>query len=338
MKKYLRHAITTFGLAILAVFLLNSGSITTAQTSPVNNNVGQALEIAPPVVILKADPGQTVKSQIILRDVSTGKLVVTNQINDFTASGEEGIPKLNLDADKPGPYSIIDWINPISELTLNPKQVKTLPITINVPINASPGGYFGVIRFSATAPELKGTGVSLSASLGALIFIRVNGDAKEGMAAASFTATNPGSSKSAWLFEQAPINFDVRLKNTGNVFEQPTGIISITDMFNNKIANVNVNMAQSYVLPQSIRKFSQTLDKGQLGNRWLFGKYTAKLNITYGAKNQTLTQTLTFWVIPWRLILVIITVLIGIIIALIFGIKRYNRYVVKKSHSYRRRR
>jgi hypothetical protein len=337
MKKYLSAAITTFGLAILTVGLFATGSIVAAQSTS-KPGTGSALEIGPPVIILKSDPGPTVTSQINLRNVSLTKQIVTSQVNDFGAAGEEGLPKINIDAGTPSPYSIISWISPPAELTLNSRQVKTIPLTVKVPANASPGGYYGVVRFTATAPELKDTGVSLTPSLGALVFIRVNGDAKESMTVKSFIATDPGKPKSAWLFEQTPINFDVRLENTGNVFEQPAGVISITDMFNKKVADVNVNLPPGYVLPHSIRKFSQELNEGQLGNRWLFGKYTAQLKLTYGAKNQTLNETLTFWVIPWRLILVVIVILIGLIIALIFGIKRYNRYVVNKSHRYRRRR
>ncbi|MCX6728243.1 MAG: hypothetical protein NTV39_00520 [Candidatus Saccharibacteria bacterium] len=329
---------TTIGLAIFAAILFATGPIVAAQTTKSLPGSGSALEIAPPVLVLKADPGQTVSAQINLRNISLVPQVVTGQVDDFGASGEQGLPKVNIDNTTPGPYSIINWIAPPAQLTLNSKQIKTLPITIHVPANASPGGYYGVIRFTATAPELKGTGVALTPSLGALIFIRVNGDAKENLTVASYTATVPGTSKSSWLFEQTPINFDVRLQNNGNVFEQPAGVISINDMFGKKVADVNVNQPPGFVLPHSIRKFSQVLNEGQLGNKWLFGKYTATLKLTYGAKNQTLTQVLTFWVIPWRLILVIIVVLIGVIIALIFGIKRYNRYVVNKSHSYRRRR
>jgi hypothetical protein len=337
MKKYLLTAITTFGLVILTVGLFASGSIVAAQTTS-TAGTGSALEIAPPVIILKADPGQIITTQINLRDVSLTKQIVTSQIDDFGADGEAGLPKINIDNSTPGPYSIINWISPPAELTLDSKQIKTLPLMVHIPADASPGGYYGVIRFTATAPELKSTGVALTPSLGALVFIRVNGDAKESMSVASFVATNPGETQSAWLFEQTPVNFDVRLQNTGNVFEQPAGVITIADMFNKKVADVNFNLPPGYVLPHSIRKFSQVLNEGQLGNRWLFGKYTATLHLTYGAKNQTLTQVLTFWVIPWRLILVIIVVLIAVIIALIFGIKRYNSYVVSRSNSYRRRR
>lgn len=336
MKKFTIYAITTIGLAVLAVCLFASGSLVAAQTTTTAAGSGSALEIAPPVLVLKADPGQTINTQINLRDISLVQQVVTGEVNDFGASGEEGLPKVTLDNATPGPYSIIKWISPPAQLTLNPKQIKALPLTIKVPANAAPGGYYGVIRFTATAPSLKGTGVALTPSLGALIFIRVNGDAKESMAVESFTAINPDTNKASWLFEQTPIQFDVRLNNTGNVFEKPdsTSVITIKDMFDKKVADVNVK--QGFVLPHSIRKYSQNLDKGQLGDRWLFGKYTATLKLPYGSKNQVLTQVLTFWVIPWRLILVIVVILIGLIIALIFGIKRYNNFVVKKSRGYRR--
>ncbi|HUC96130.1 MAG TPA: hypothetical protein VMR16_00495 [Candidatus Saccharimonadales bacterium] len=337
MKKYTVYAITTIGLAILAVSLFTSGSIVAAQSAS-TPGTGSALEIAPPVLILKANPGQTVTAQINLRDISKVQQVVTSQVDDFGASGEEGLPQIDVNNSTPGPYSIINWVSPPAELTLNSKQIKSLPLTINVPANASPGGYYGVIRFTATAPELSGTGVALTPSLGALVFIRVNGNAKESLSVASFTAINPDDTKSGWLFEKTPIQFDVRIQNTGNVFEQPAGVISITDMFGKKIADVNVNQPPGYVLPHSIRKYSQVLNGGQLGNKWLFGKYTAKLELTYGAKNQTLTQTMTFWVIPWRLILVVVVVLIGVIIALYYGIKRYNQFVVKRAQGHRTKR
>src|SRR5262249_41917155 len=152
-----------------------------------------------------------------------------------------------------------------------------------------------------TPPELKDTGVSLSASLGSLLFIRVNGEAKEGLEIAEFNAAdslgNTGS-----LFESVPLQFIQRLKNTGNTHLQPTCQITITDMFGKKIATVNINLPPRNILPDSIRKFDEPLDSAVLGNKMLLGKYTADLNITYGDSHQTLTASMTFWVIPYRLI------------------------------------
>jgi hypothetical protein len=104
-------------------------------------------------------------------------------------------------------------------------ELQKLPVIINVPKNAAPGGYWGVIRFTATPPGIDGTGVSLSASLGSLIFIRVSGDAKESINLEQFYASEPGKDTPSGLFETTPLDFVVRIKNSGSVHEQPVSRI-----------------------------------------------------------------------------------------------------------------
>lgn len=325
MKKPTILTISIISLATLSAVLLLPGAIVSAQT----NSGGQALEIAPPVINLTADPGQTIQTKINIRDVSTSNLIVTGQINDFVAGGENGIPRILMDASEKSPYSIKDWIAPLSQLTLESKKTKDLLLTIHVPINAAPGGYYGVVRFTAAPPELKDTGLALSASLGALILLRVNGDAKENLSIESFYAKD--GDKTGWLFETTPIQFVERLKNSGNIHEQPAGLVTITDMFGKKVATVGVNQPPGNILPQSIRKFEQPLDSSIIGNKMLFGRYKAVLSVTYGASNNVITKSIEFWVIPYRLIGVIIVLLIIAFIVLYFLIKRYNRYVVKRA-------
>lgn len=303
---------------------------------------GQALEIAPPVIILSADPGETLTTQINIRDISSGSLLVKGEINDFTAAGEDGTPKI-LEESETSAYSLKNWVSFPSELLLNAKQLKKLPITINIPSNASPGGYYGTIRFTATAPELKDTGVSLSASLGALLMIRVKGEAKEELSIKDFFASNIDtrdendievSGKVSNFFESAPIQFNQRLTNTGNVYEQPSGLVTITDMFGKKIATLGINQPPRQILPDSTRKFTQLLDKSVIGNKILFGRYKADLNVVYGDNKQTINSSLTFWVIPYRTILAIITAIIVLFIILRSSIKRYNKHIIKKSRYY----
>jgi hypothetical protein len=325
--------LVTAGLSILALLI---GSFAPAMFASAQANTnGQALEIAPPVVNLTADPGQTIKTQISLRDVSKGKLVVKGQVNDFVASGEDGTPKILLEDNDSNPYSLKKWISPLPELLLNPKQIENLPVTIKVPMNASPGGYYGVIRFTATPPELDGNGVSLSASLGALVLLKVNGNVKENLSIEEFSMNSPG--KSGSLFESTPLQFVERIKNTGNMHEQPTGQITITDMFGKKVATVNINLPPRNILPQSIRKFEQSLDSSVLGDKKLFGKYTAELRVTYGANNQVVTSSKTFWVIPYTLIGIIILLVVGGFITLRILIKRYNRHIIKKAQKSHRK-
>lgn len=327
-----QHATSTIiGISILA--LVVSLFVPAAQTLAADNNggTGQALEIAPPVLNLTANPGQTLNAQIALRDVSTGQLVVTGTVNDFVADGEDGTPKILMEEDEEtSPYSLKDWVAPLPELLLEPREIQNLPVTINVPANAAPGGYYGVVRFTATPPNLDGQGVALSASLGALILLRVNGDAKESMTIEEFGIHN-GNGKLSNLFQSTPITFVQRVKNTGNVHQQPAGQVTIIDMFGKKVAAVNVNLPPRNVLPQSIRKFEQKLDSSVIGNKQLFGRYTAQLRITYGTDKQVITSETTFWVIPYTLIGIAILVLVGGFIALRIMIRRYNSHIIGKA-------
>lgn len=292
-----------------------------------NTGSGQALEIAPPVITLTANPGQTIKADIKLRDISSTKLVVTNQINDFVAAGEDGTPKILTGDTSDNPFSLKSWIAPLQSLTLSPREIETLPVTINVPITASPGGHYGIIRFTGTPPELKGTGVSLSASLGALILLTVNGQLRDSLTMQEFSANNGGKASS--LFESAPITFVVRLKNAGNVQEEPSGYVKVTDMFGKTVAGVNINVPPKNVLPDSIRKFTGALDKSVIGNKRLFGHYTAIVNLAYGAAaKHTVSGSMSFWVIPYRLIGALVAGIVIAFFVLRFLIKRYNRHIL----------
>lgn len=290
---------------------------------------GQALEIAPPVITLSSDPGKTVKTTINLRDVSSSSLVVTNEINDFTAAGLDGTPKIMFDDETAGPYSLRAWISPVPQLLLKPREVKELPITITVPEDASPGAHYGVIRFTGTPPDLDSTGVSLSASLGALVLLKVNGDIKEGLSLTQFSVSHKG--KPGPVFESTPLQFSQQIKNTGNMFEAPTGYVTIKNMFGKPIAAVNINLEKRNVLPASTRQFTGSLDKSVIGTRRLFGRYTAQLHLTYGTNKQVLESSLSFWVIPFKIIAGIIILLIGGFFVLRFLIGRYNRRIISQS-------
>lgn len=329
MKKT-RYALLT-AATLAAIIIAPAQSI-----YAINDGAGQALEIAPPVLTLSANPGQTINAQIDLRDISNSPLVVTGTVNDFSAKDENGNPNINLDTAEPSPYSIRPWLQPLAQLNMKSKELQKLPIVIKVPANASPGGYWGVIRFTATPPNMDQTGVSLSASLGSLIFVRVNGDAKENMSVAGFYTTEPGRDTAASLFESTPINFVLRIQNNGNVQEQPYGQIIVTDMFGRAAAAVNMNLERRNVLPGSIRKFTAPLDKGALGTSTLFGKYTAKITMNYGPKSQTTSATLTFWIIPYRLIIIIIVGLILLFFIIRALIRNYNRRITRRVRTSRR--
>jgi hypothetical protein len=263
-------------------------------------------------------------------------LVVGGEANDFTAAGEDGTPKIILNnEDNNNPYSMKAWVVAPVSLNLVPKEVKTMDITINVPKDASPGGHYGIIRFTATPPSLKSSGVSLSTSLGALMLVTVSGPVSEKLSIAEFSVNHNG--KTGDVFQSGPLNFVQRIKNEGNVHEQPTGRVAITDMFGRKVANVNMNLPPRNILPVSTRKFQEPLDKAVIGKRKLFGRYSATLTVTYGKNKQTVSSSLVFWVIPYRVVAVVIALLVAGFFALRYGIRRYNRFIIGQSSRRRKK-
>jgi hypothetical protein len=330
----MKHRLLSTALTLLVLGSVFA-PVAQAATTATDPGASQALEISPPVVNLTGNPGETVKTQISIRDVANVPLIVKGQVNDFVASGEDGSPKILLEEGETSPYSMKTWFAPLSQLNLEPKKIQNLTISITIPKDAAPGGYYSTIRFTASAPGMDTTGVSLSASLGALILMQVKGDAKESLSVAEFSTIDT-TGKSTWLFESIPVNFLLRTANSGNIHEQPVGQATVKDMFGNTVGLVNINLERRNVLPGSTRRFESPLDKAVIGDRMLFGRYTADLVVTYGTTGKQATMTIAFWVVPWKLILIVIGVLVGGFFILRFALHRYNDYILSRSPRRRR--
>ncbi len=301
----------------ISLLLINAGAAT-AQTTP-----GQGLEISPPLVDVKTDPGKTVSFNIRVRNITKSTLVATGDLNDFVAHGENGQPNKLVKQGETSPYSFKSWAQPIPTLTLAPNQQQATTVTLNVPTSASPGGHYGVVRFTGSAPELQGTGVSLSASIGTLVLINVSGNVVQKASISEFYASQNGKKSS--FFEKGPLSFTERIKNEGNSHFKPIGTLRITGTFGNEIAVLTINQNGGNVLPNSTRRFDQTLHKTSL-----FGHYKAEANIQYAGKN--LNQTIGFWVIPYKTIAVFLGILIILIVVIRYLLKGYKKRILKQSN------
>jgi len=253
-----------------SVFVALSGMAMAATPTPTPDaagSPGQGLEISPPVIELSADPGQTVTASIRLRNVTKGELIAKGKADDFGASSDEsGQPKLLLDETGETRFSLKYWVQGVADLRLAPQELKTSVISIAVPANAEPGGHFGVVRFTAVPPSLEGTGVALSASVGALILLKVSGAITEKVTLAEFSTLQGGKKSS--FFSHGPVDFLVRVRNEGSLHEKVQGTIEVKNWFGKKIGSVVVNAKGGNVLPDSVRKFQQTF-----GEKRLFGHY-----------------------------------------------------------------
>lgn len=302
------------GVGAVLVLALGLPLTALAQTS------GQGLEISPPLIDQKVDPGQTYTLNIRLRNITGTKVVAKARLDDFVAGGEDGQPQVLTDTNEASPYSFKSWVSGISDLEIDPQEQKTAAITVKVPADAAPGGHYGVVRYTAVPVDLKDTGVSLSASIGSLVLLSVSGEVSTQANIEEFFVSQ--NNKRGSIFEKLPLSFTERIKNSGNVHIKPTGHVKVKNLFGHEVAQLEVNKNGGNILPASIRKFDQTLE-----GKTMFGRYSAEMHLTYG-DNQELMRTLSFWVIPYKLIAIIVAGLIIIITLIRLGLRRYKRGVL----------
>jgi hypothetical protein len=307
---------TTF--AVLAALLLLVSSLPVYAQS-----AGQGLEISPPLIEKSGDPGSTQSFTIRVRNVTSATLVVTTTVDDFVANGEDGQAKLLLDNKETSPYSVKGWATLPAQITLVKDEAKSVQIDLHVPKDAAPGGHYGVARFTGAPPGVEGSGVSLSASIGTLMLVNVSGQAKTSAKLVEFYTTSNG--KKGAFFDKGPYGFTERIQNTGNVHFKPTGTVRVTDWRGHEVQVLSVNTTGGNVLPNSIRKFSQEMDK----NKKLFGRYQAELNVQYSG--QTLSGSLSFWVIPLKTIAIAAGVIIVAFLMIRSLMRNYTKRAVNKA-------
>lgn len=305
---------------VAGLVLLPASSL--AVVAPTQLAPGQGLQISPPLVSVAADPGQTVILAIKIRNISSGALVIHGTVDDFGAKGEAGEPQILLGETASTRYSLKYWIATVPSVTLKSQEQQTLNVPVNVPKNAEPGGHYGVVRFTGTPPNLEGTGVALSASIGTLVLFTVNGDITEHLSAVDITASQKGATHS--FFEQGPLTITERIKNDGNVHERPKGNVVISNLFGRQTASLAVDSTGGNILPDSIRKFSQ-----DIGKKNLFGRYTVKGSLVYGNGKTLVLPVTSFWVIPYKLIIAVLLIVTVLFFLLRFGLRRYNAYIIK---------
>lgn len=322
MNKLLFSRITVGVIAFVAVASAIAVAPVSAQTA--DPTAAQGIQVSPALVELNAERGKAYTLNLKVTNITSTKLTYTTDVNDFNSKGEAGSPNVLLDSRLPASASVIDWVSTIPEFTLDTREGRTITAQVTIPNDAEPGGHYGVIRFSGRAPEVKETGVGLTASTGMLLLIRVSGDINETASLASFTTARGGNQTS--FFETAPIQFVTRIKNEGNIHVKPIGNIDVRDWFGNSVTTIAVNESKSNVLPDSIRRF-----ENEYQSNWMFGLYTANLTLGYGTTGQAITSTISFWVIPYKLVLVVLLAFVTFVFIVSRLVKVYNRHIIAKA-------
>ncbi len=308
MKK-LRYALL---VTVIAIFSICTIGLVKAE------NEKTTISISPLTFDLAADPGNTLNNEMLIKNGGTSPIKVSMNAQDFVATGEEGEVSL---VDDNNTYSLASWVKmDSSEFTLNGGEQKAVKFEIVIPKNAEPGGHYGSVYAYLSPVTGTASGAGVGQKVGSLVFLKVNGASSQSAQVKSFK-TDKGS------YAKGPINFDIRLENTGTVHIKPKGAITVKSMWGNQATNINLE--QKNILPGAIRHLTATWDKTPS-----MGKYTATMLMTYGTGNSQLTATTTFWVINWILIIIWAIIILIILLVIWFGrhrIKNAAKALFKKS-------
>jgi len=270
---------------------------------PTNNVWG--ITISPLTFDINVNPGETLTNYITLTNTDSFPLSLTISAQDFTAIGEQG--GVLIDEGIPPEISAKSWIIfDANSFVLGPAESKEVQFTLNVPLEAEPGGKYISVIASTGLTVNEGTAVGTAQKVGALLLIRVAGEVQEKLSVKSFDAPE--------FLEYGPVPFRLRFENTGTVHVRPAGLLIIKNVRGKKVAEIS--LPQKRVLPQTIRLIGE--EQGLLWDmRWGLGKYTADVTAVYGGINESLSASTSFWVIPWKVLASGLFILTALIVFLI---------------------
>lgn len=300
-----------------------------------------ALTLSPVRFELAGDPGETVFGEMVLSNDRDTEQTYYFSSAGFEASGETGTPSFVEVTE-----GLATWITTDTSVTLAPKSSRVVPLSIEIPKTAEPGGNFAAIFWGTNPPVGEnGSEITIGAKTTILVLLRVNGEISEEGGVVEFALDEDKP-----FYLALPVSFFYRFQNSGGDRIKPDGDLLIKNIFGGISARIPANKVEGNVLPASIRKFgiawqSQHGDElptnfDQYGffekvkyewKNFAFGRYNAELSLTYGASKEISTAETTFWIFPWHLLLTIIILAFIIIFFGGKGIRSYNNWIITQA-------
>jgi len=301
----------------------------------------QALTISPVKLELSGDPGQTITSRFDLLNEQNSTITFYTSYANFEAQGETGNPSFTQSND-----GLDTWIKAPDQIVLAPSEKKTVSFSIAIPKNADPGGHFAAIFFGTAPQNQSGSSqVSIGAKVGILVLLNVSGAVKQGGGILQFGINGNNSAVT-----ELPVLFYFRFQNSGGDRVDPTGDITIKNLFGSTVAKIPANPTNGNILPNSVRKFyvpwsndpNQIADPAAVPHRsffkaagyelrdFRFGKYFVSLVLT-DQNGKRFAAPFTFYVLPWQLIVCVIVILAILFFLLRFFIRKYNRWIISQA-------
>ena len=264
----------------------------------------------PPRLEVTLNPGETKEFELKVRNESETTQTYTVRVQDVIVTDDIGTPT-PVTEDVSGRWSSASWISAPRLIPVDAKSAYSYNIRITAPTNALPGGHYAMLTYQPNAhllpAELQKTGSLIGQRTGTIIYITIPGAITENALIRQFQAPT--------FNEFGPVPFTGSIENLSDIHVNPTGAISIFNIFGRRVASIDVSSGN--IFPGASRRFEVAWDR-----KWGIGPYRAQINLIYGPSSKILTESLNFWLFPIRLIIAVLVVIILILVAAVLVKKR----------------
>ncbi len=248
--------------------------------------------VGPGKVEVTVKPGETVTQMMTVTNRIADNKTFTLTVEDMSGSADPSSAVVLL-GDKNGPYTLRNNISFAGkEFTLALGERAQIPVTITMPLDSEPGGYYGAVLVSTIQKnEEEDSAIANSpiiARIGTLFFITVPGAIEQ-----SGQVTDFSTIPDKWFYTKGPINVGILFENTGSKHLNPYGEIKVQNIFGEEVGFVEIE--PWFVLPKSLRLREIVWDR-----EVLLGRYTITAAINRGYEDIVDEKVITIWVLPWQ--------------------------------------
>lgn len=262
------------------------------------------------------EPGKTYSGSLsIINPADASEDFVYNiSVSPYSVTGDDYTADLVTTTNR---TQIVNWIN-ISEPSgkIKPNETREVEFTITVPENAPAGGQYATIAVSSNNPAENSEGVAINNifELASLVYATVAGETVHG---GEILENNvPG------FVVSAPITLSALISNTGNVHEDATFLISISNVLTGEVilpAEDNEGQYNELIMPETTREITR-----EVGNLPALGIINVKQMIYYQGNVPSEVSRNVIICPIWFMILVCLTV-VAIIAAIIGLIRKHKK-------------
>lgn len=297
----------------------------------------QATTVAPTILEISLDPGESQQAIITLFNETNDDLYLSGSVEVFEPDGERGEARV-LEPEITD--QAVGWVKlPLNALVLAPREAVEVPVIVELSQTAEVGGYYLAVMWqTAAGPNRPANQVQLSGRVGVLMLLEVKGDVDRRLKVEDFRLIDGDN-----FYSNLPVGFSVKLKNEGNIHLKPESYVMIKNIFNKPSQVLLVNQDKGNILPASSRRFESFWQRGEFVpladsfidqlrlelRQFAFGRFTAQAVVSYGPEATTVSSDkLVFWVVPWRLLSVIGFLFLAILMVMIFKKRRDRKRII----------